>query len=214
MADKFRLINQLCSWSIMNLIGFDPGGLKSFGWAILSIGKPGASITLKTGVSSNASSAINEASRAVGEAPAGVGIDAPLFWVTEGDRKADARIRKLVCAAGGHSGTVGHVNSLRGVCLVQGILAARQVAHSWPTAIVTEAHPKALLCVHPAASEFLAAHLPNAPSEHERDATLAAFSAWAATASFSGWQDLLLEESAPFFPSGHIVSYWFPCQRI
>jgi hypothetical protein len=111
MADKFRLINQLCSWSIMNLIGLDPGGLKSFGWAILSIGEPGASITLKTGVSSNAFSAINEASSAVGEAPAGVGIDAPLFWLTEGDRKADARIRKLVCAAGGHSGTVGMTSS-------------------------------------------------------------------------------------------------------
>jgi hypothetical protein len=197
----------------MNLIGLDPGGLKSFGWAILSIGKLGESITLNTGVSSNSFSAINEASRAIDEAPLGVGIDAPLFWVTKGDRRADARIRKLVCATGGHSGTVGHVNSLRGACLVQGILAAHQVANSWPSALVTEAHPKALLRVHPAASEFLAVHLPNAPSEHERDAALAAFSAWAATASFSGWQDLLLEEFAPFFPSGHTVSYWFPCQR-
>ncbi|MBV5342992.1 hypothetical protein JZU68_05085 [bacterium] len=183
--------------------------MKSFGWAMLCIGNPGATITLKTGVSSNAYSAINEASRSGGKAPTGVGIDAPLFWVTEGDRKADARIRKLVCAAGGHSGTVGHVNSLRGACLVQGILAAHQVSNLWPSAIVTEA----LLRVHPAAGEFLAAHLPNAPSEHERDAALAAFSAWAAAASFSGWQDLMLEESAPFFPSGHTVSYWFPCQR-
>ena len=94
----------------MNLLGLDPGGLNSFGWASLRIGKSGAP-TVLTGVSSSASTALSEASRAAGAAPTAVGIDAPLFWVAEGDRKADARIRKLVCAAGGHSGTVGHVNS-------------------------------------------------------------------------------------------------------
>ncbi len=196
----------------MNLLGLDPGGLKGFGWASLHIGESDAPVALKTGVSSSATAALNEASRAAGVAPVAVGIDAPLFWVTEGDRSADARIRKLVCAAGGRSGTVGHVNSLRGACLVQGILAARQVTDSWPSAIVTEAHPKALLRVHPAASKFLSRWLPRAPTEHERDAALAAFSAWAAAAQFSGWRDLLLEEAAPFFPSGHVVSYWFPCR--
>ena len=54
-------------------------------------------------------------------------------------------------------------------------------------------------------------YLPIAPTEHERDAALAAFAAWAATANFSGWRDLLPLETAPFFPSGHVVSYWFPC---
>jgi len=197
----------------MNLFGFDPGGLNSFGWASLRISESGAPIACKTGVSSSASTALNEASRAAGAIPAAVGIDAPLFWVTEGDRKADACIRKLVCAAGGRSGTVGHVNSLRGACLVQGILAARQAADLWPSAAVTEAHPKALLRVYPPASEFLVAHLSNGHTEHERDAALAAFAAWAAVARFEGWHDLLLEEPAPFFPSGHAVSYWFPCQR-
>ena len=195
----------------MNLIGFDPGGFNSFGWASLRIGNCGTPISLKTGLSSSASAALNQASRATGEEPAAVGIDAPLFWVSEGDRKADARIRRLVCGAGGRSGTVSHVNSLRGACLVQGILAARDVAGLWPAARVTEAHPKALLRLHSPASDFLANYLPNAPTEHERDAALAAFSAWAAAANFSGWHDLVLEETAPFFPSGHAVSYWFPC---
>jgi hypothetical protein len=197
----------------MNLLGLDPGGLNSFGWASLRIGESGSPIALKTGVSSSATTALSEASRVAGTVPVSVGIDAPLFWVSEGDRRADARIRKLVCAAGGRSGTVGHVNSLRGACLVQGILAARAVANSWPSAIVTEAHPKALLRIHSAASEFLATYLPNAPTEHERDAALAAFAAWAAAANFAGWHDLTLEEPSPFFPSGHTVSYWFPCQR-
>ncbi|UCV18885.1 DUF429 domain-containing protein [Ferribacterium limneticum] len=196
----------------MNFIGLDPGGQKSFGWATLRIGESGTPVALETGVSSSASNALNEASRSGGAMPIAVGIDAPLFWVMEGDRSADACIRKLVCAAGGHSGTVGHVNSLRGACLVQGILAAHQVANLWPSASVTEAHPKALLRVHPAASDFLELYLPNPPTEHERDAALAAFSAWATVAHFSGWRDLLLDETAPFFPSGHVVSYWFPCQ--
>ena len=194
----------------MVLLGFDPGGLNSFGWATLFIGESGVPVALKTGVASSVSAAISKAGRAAEAAPAAVGIDAPLFWVAEGDRKADARIRRLVCAAGGHSGTVGHVNSLRGACLVQGVLAARQVSDLWPTAIVTEAHPKALLRVHPPAGEFLDKHFPNAPTEHERDAVLAAFSGWAASAHFEGWFDLLPDESAPFFPSGHAPSYWFP----
>ncbi|MBS1196481.1 MAG: hypothetical protein H6R18_266 [Proteobacteria bacterium] len=195
----------------MNLLGFDPGGLKSFGWASLQIGESGLPVALKTGISSSALIALNEAKQSANEAPVAVGIDAPLYWVSEGDRRADAFIRKLVCAAGGSSGTVGHVNSLRGACLVQGILVARLAANLWPSVIVTEAHPKALLRVHPAAREFISENLPNAPSEHERDAALAAFAAWAAAERFSGWQDIRLEEQAPFFPSGHTVSYWFPC---
>lgn len=197
----------------MIFLGFDPGGISSFGWACLRVDESGAVISLMTGLSSNAAGAFHEARRVAEFAPVAVGIDAPLFWVTEGDRKADALIRKLVCAAGGHSGTVGHVNSLRGACLVQGVMAARIVADTWPSTMVTEAHPKALLHIDPAARDFLARNLPNAPTEHERDAALAAFSAWAAAERFSGWCDLVTEREEPFFPSGHLVTYWFPCNR-
>lgn len=196
----------------MNLLGFDPGGLNNFGWASLRIGNSGVPTAIKTGISSTVSTALNEASRSIdGAVPDAVGIDAPLFWVTKGDRNADRCIRRLVCDNGGHSGTVGHVNSLRGACLVQGVLAAHQVAASWASTLVTEAHPKALLRVHLPAANFLKMHFPNAPTEHERDAVLAAFAAWAAAARFAGWHNLLLEEEAPYFPSGHPVSYWFPC---
>lgn len=195
------------------LLGFDPGGRNSFGWACLCIGESGTPVALNTGCASSAQVAITEASRhAAGSSPVAVGIDAPLFWVAEGDRMADARIRRLVCAAGGRGGTVGHVNSLRGACLVQGILAARQVAETWPCAIVTEAHPKALLQIHSEADEFIKNNLPHAPTEHQRDAALAAYTAWAIAAKFPGWRDLVPEEHAPFFPSGHQVSYWWPCQ--
>jgi predicted nuclease with RNAse H fold len=196
----------------MILFGFDPGGLKNFGWACLCIGESGTPVALHTGCSSSALVAIKEASYAAGSAPVvAVGIDAPLFWVTEGDRRADAGIRMRVCAAGGRSGTVGHVNSLRGACLVQGVLAARQIAEEWPFAKVTEAHPKALLLVHLEARQFLADYLPAPPTEHERDAALGAYAAWAFAVQLTGWHDLVREEHAPFFPSGHTVAYWFPC---
>jgi predicted nuclease with RNAse H fold len=197
----------------MIVIGLDPGGLNSFGWACLQIGESGNPIALNTGLASSAPSALDSAGKIASFAPVAVGIDAPLYWVREGDRKADADIRKRICVVGGKSGTVSHVNSLRGACLVQGILAAHQVVETWPDVIVTEAHPKALLLIHPAAGQFLASYLPNAPTEHQRDAALAAYTAWAVATQFSGWHNLVPEEHDPFFPSGHRVSYWFPSAR-
>ena len=194
----------------MLLLGFDPGGVKSFGWATLHIGETGTLVSLKTGVVSTAPEAVREAGQNAPTAPAGVGIDAPLFWVQQGDRRADSHIRKRVVAAGGQSGTVSSVNSLRGACLVQGVLTARLVAASWPTAIVTEAHPKALLRLHAEAERFVAAHVSSDHKEHARDAALAAFAAWAAVIGHQGWCNLVLAESGPFFPGGKEVSYWFP----
>jgi predicted nuclease with RNAse H fold len=195
----------------MVLLGFDPGGRNRFGWASLRIDESGMPVALKTGVCSTASTAVREAAEVTNSVPVAVGIDAPLFWVKEGDRKADASIRRLVCDALGKSGTVAHVNSLRGACLVQGVLAALQIAETWPSTKVTEAHPKALLRMHPECNKFLAAYLRDPSTEHQRDAALAAYAAWAAVARFPGWRDMVLDEAAPFFPGGHRVSYWFPC---
>lgn len=194
----------------MVLLGFDPGGIKSFGWATLEVGDDGALVSLKTGVTSTAPEAVGEAGQSATSAPAGVGIDAPLFWVQQGDRRADSQIRKRVVAAGGRSGTVSSVNSLQGACLVQGILTARLVAASWPSAIVTEAHPKALLRLHTGARRFVAAYTSSDHEEHERDAALAALAAWAAVIANPAWRNLVLEETSPFFPSATEVSYWFP----
>jgi hypothetical protein len=195
----------------MLLLGFDPGGIKRFGWAVLHVGEADSVVSLKTGVASNAPDAVREAGQCAPAAPAGVGIDAPLFWVPKGDRCADSHIRTRVVAARGQPGTVSSVNSLRGACLVQGILTARLVAASWPSAIVTEAHPKALLRLNRDAERFTATHLSPDPEEHARDAALAAFAAWAAVIARPSWRNLVLEETtAPFFPSGKAVTYWFP----
>ncbi|MDP4029990.1 MAG: DUF429 domain-containing protein [Gallionella sp.] len=193
----------------MVLLGFDPGGINSFGWATLHVDEVGKIVSLATGVVSNAPEAVRNALSTT-SAPAGVGIDAPLFWVQEGDRRADSYLRDRVRAAGGHNGTVNSVNSLRGACLVQGILTARIITASWPSATITEAHPKALLRLHAEAERFVANHLPLIHQEHERDAALAAFAAWAAVTARQSWHNLVLEEADPFFPGGKEVSYWFP----
>lgn len=64
----------------MVLLGFDPGGIKSFGWATLQLGEAGEFVSLTTGVASNAPEAVRNAGQSAASAPAGVGIDAPLFW--------------------------------------------------------------------------------------------------------------------------------------
>jgi hypothetical protein len=195
----------------MLLLGLDPGGKKNFGWARLIIDGSGTPASLETGVASSVLTAISEATRGRQDIPEAVGIDAPLYWVIEGDRTADATVRRRVCAAGGNAGTVGHVNSLRGACLVQGVLAARQVSEKWPAAKVTEAHPKALLISHSAAGQFLEPH--SFSTDHERDSAIAAYAAWMCASASNGWEDLVLKERAPFFPSGHPVIYWFPSSQ-
>jgi predicted nuclease with RNAse H fold len=190
-------------------IGFDPGGEKAFGWAVL---RAAGNITelIKSGTCSNAQTASEAARIYATTVPIAIAIDAPLFWVNGGDRKADATVRKMVCAEGGSSGTVSHVNSLRGACLVQGILVTKLATDSWPNALVTEAHPKALLRVSSAARDFASSVSKRTSNEHERDAAIAAYTACAFAERREGWHDISLLETNPFFPAGTPASYWFP----
>ncbi|QLQ25266.1 MAG: DUF429 domain-containing protein [Dechloromonas sp.] len=191
------------------LVGLDPGGENAFGWAVLEcIG--GAYRLAATGTETGVPAVFLAIQKVLPEAPVAVGIDAPLFWVAAGDRLADQVVRRMVCAAGGSSGTVSHVNSLRGACLVQGVLAAIQAHKQWPTAQLTESHPKALLLVSAAAREFAAGLGSSGANEHERDAALAAYSANALVEQAKRWHDLVKLENSPFFPAGAPAAYWFP----
>jgi Protein of unknown function (DUF429) len=113
------------------LLGFDPGGIKRFGWATLQVGATGAIVNVTAGVTSTAAHAIDSARDCAASIPAGIGIDAPLYWVQHGDRRADSYIRKRFVAAGGHSGTVSAVNSLRGACLMTRLLVRFQPGQPW-----------------------------------------------------------------------------------
>ena len=177
------------------------------GWCALTVDATGSQ-RIENGVCTGVERCIEEVSRHIQGAPAGAGIDAPLYWVRKGDRISDKRIRGAVVAAGGQSGTVSHVNSLRGACLVQGVLAAVMLSQRWPSITVTEAHPKALLRVWQDAHEFVAAH--SFPTEHERDAALGAYAARAYRERRSGWVDWFTRETDPFVPGPYRVAYWFP----
>lgn len=196
----------------MECVGFDPGGQNAFGWCVANFA--GDLRECVGGVVSSATEAIEAARNALKAAPVAIGVDAPLFWTAGEDRAADRLVRALVCAAGGHGGTVGHVNSLRGACLVQGILVARMAAECWPGAAITEAHPKALHLVCKEAHDFGARPELVGPDHHKRDAALAAFAAHALATNADAWHDLAAIERAPFFPGGAPVRYWFPVQHM
>lgn len=195
----------------MITIGFDPGGKDKFGWAALCSEGDTPQI-VASGTCDDARSAVDAVKAAIQSEPAAIGVDAPLSWAYSGDRKADAAVRKLVAAKHGQSATVIHVNSLRGACLVQGILVARLARDLWPNAQVTEAHPKAQLKVCMRTQKFvtsIAASLRRG-TEDERDAAIAAYAALALAKRTVGWRNLVDDEPDAFFPTGAPVSYWFP----
>ncbi len=193
----------------MFVLGLDPGGKSAFGWAVLE-GTFETARFVAGGVCTGARAAIAEAASKLGEDPAAVGIDAPLFWALSGDRAADSFVRSLVCREGGRGGTVNHVNSLQGACLVEGAIAAYLVRNRWAAARITEAHPKALLAVAPELKTFAGLPILQGNGHHVRDAALGAMSALAMLEQRGNWQDLAVLEPNPLIPLGVKAEYWFP----
>lgn len=199
----------------MIFAGFDPGGENAFGWAVLTLNNCQLKLD-SSGTCSYALSALEALSNALrGRKPKAIGIDAPLHWVASGDREADKIVRGLVREAKGMPSTVNHVNSLRGACIVQGVLIAHLTQLRWEKekTLVTEAHPKALLQVSSSARKWAnRLKLQNKP-EHERDAALAAYCAhaFAFTKKSRNWRNLVSpNEQELFFPSGKEAAYFFP----
>lgn len=152
------------------ILGFDPGGKtgRKFGWCICRIGR-GQLRVYKADRATNTEDALKQVSS---ELPRNArviasGIDAPMFWTDIGERKVDSIIRDAgkdaegkdkKCPNSEHHSTsvkwcpfplnVQEINSLWGACLAQGLLLGR-LLHGCPRfdAPITEAHPKALLCL-------------------------------------------------------------------
>lgn len=168
-------------------IGADPGGADAFGLAFLF-----ADGSFKTSCVSCA----DEAIELIHDRPAGVGVDAPLWWSSgkSSDRKADRWIRTTYGIA---SGTVQTTNSLRGAALVQGAMFVQRLRERFPDVPVTEVHPKAVAIAlggwtSPAVSRL---GIRTDATEHERDALM---SAVAAREGFSGhWRRDLSETRLP-----------------
>ena len=98
-------------------VGADPGGEDSFGVALLDAGSGELEFATVSSVDEAVERIVSR-----GE-PLGLGIDAPMWWSSDGGgrRKADERIRKRY---GIHPGTVQSPNSLRGAALVGGAMLA------------------------------------------------------------------------------------------
>ncbi|TEU19180.1 MAG: DUF429 domain-containing protein [Anaerolineales bacterium] len=189
-------------------IGLDPGGKSAFGWCVARDSPALPLLLVASGVCHAARPAVALAMSAVpaGEPVLAAGIDAPLVWPREGGRAVDNVVRAAIRRAGApHApGTVQSVNSLRGACLVQGLLAAVELRDRLPSLPLVEAHPKALRWILPEAQTV------QAPSQHERDALLGTFSAWAAIHRPLTWSDLYEIENPWFSPVAPPLHYFMP----
>lgn len=101
-------------------IGVDPGGKGNFGVAVLRSGKPA-----ETWCVDCADEAVETIAQRLESAPAGVGIDAPMWWSSglSGDRLADQWIRSQYGLSGGNVQTANSLrvrHSCRGRCLRTG----------------------------------------------------------------------------------------------
>lgn len=207
------------------ILGFDPGGKDNFGWSVCGIDGDKLRRPAKTGLANDAQDAIDQVERSIKEPSDGLpeepkvlaaGIDAPMFWsITGGNRRVDEIVRKALKDKGfpgSIGGTVQDVNSLRGACLVQGVLLGKYL-HETYTLKITEAHPKALRHLLKESGQSGKINpLIKGLGDHERDATLAAFAAWSMHEQSPGWRDLRSSEEDSVQPFDTPVSYWMPIQ--
>jgi hypothetical protein len=131
----------------MVILGFDPDGIGQFGWCVAEAAREGRIKIRKWGTANSAAEAYSRSLEWVSDKTeiAAAGIDSPLFWVASADRKVDKTIRKAMSDLGAVNvyGTVQQVNSLRGACLAQDIIAAHLLRRDLSNVRLTESHPKA-----------------------------------------------------------------------
>ena len=203
-------------------LGFDPGGANpgerygNFGWSVCQ-DAAGQFQIFDTGLARYAEQAIDQVLRSLPDNTcvlAAVGIEAPMFWHKTGHREIDGFLREEVERWGcPHPwGTIQPVNSLWGACLAQGIMLGRGLhERDWFKSPITEANSKALRWLKPATFYYIQRLTEGeGKSDHERDATLAAYGAWAMRRNLYGWRDLFEDEQEPYPILEQQVSYWMP----
>jgi predicted nuclease with RNAse H fold len=208
--------------------GFDPGRPGKFGWCVAFAEQTLPVEVLELGSARYAGDAVAQVLKhtPAGTALAAVAIDAPLLWVASGSRESDLFARRAIRDLGAPNagGTVQEINSLRGACLVQGLMAAMLLREALPSIIVTESHPKVILWLlgHARPSRrAVSVELRSIPelrcsglcSEDERDAAVACLSAWAALFSPPAWRDFATLDTQPLSPLDGPIAYWLP-QRL
>jgi predicted nuclease with RNAse H fold len=201
-------------------LGFDPGGDRNFGVALL-VGSE-----LKSATVSSVASAVEWAVEQCGSTePTAAGIDAMLHWcdVPAGWRPADRLLRAAYPAA---RSSILSPNGLYGSMAIGGMALALRLRQRWPRIQLNETHPKVL--AYALRGER---HRDNDPSAgiawfarysgldpmrsgtgHDFDAVL---SAWATREGLCHkWTDLVTDDPALLFPAGTVSYLWpeFPSQ--
>ena len=190
-------------------VGLEPEGRTRHGWAVLEVDAEDV-VKITSGTAESAGQAIQEVSALLPLPPKAVGVDGPLFWVTDGDRQVDLSLRRRVLAAGGQAEVVPSVNSQLGVSLVQGVIVAQLASRNWPHSLMTEVNPKALTILSPQTNQFLYQHFSDPAKVKDRDAVLAAYAAWQGAIRQVDWRDLAKLDTQVFMPVTREVSFWFP----
>ncbi len=131
----------------------------------------------------------------------------------------------LACGAKCPAGTVQAVNSLRGACIAQAVLAAQEFVLRFPHATIVESHPKASLLLlglkpskltsHAAILRLLGPYVTfcktcGRANEHVRDAALAALAANAALLRLAGWEDIAVDDQANPFKATEPTRFFVP----
>ena len=205
------------------ILGFDPGGIGNFGWSICQQINGRLEIPLQTGLADNAWQAKDQVQAHIPDDARvlAAGIDAPLYWDKRGDMQGFRGVDHQLQAALENNGLpVNHVaspNGLYGAVIMQGALLARVLSCTWDLAI-SESHPTALNLLLPLNGqpavvdmwENLMNGIPQDVAIHERDATLAAISGWAAIQRPPSWQNLYDQDARLINPSSIPSSYWMP----
>jgi|ERR1019366_4708173 hypothetical protein len=184
----------------MIVAGFDLGGKNNFGWCVLRANPFDVALDRNDVAVGTAEHAIAARDAVVAElggevALEAAAIDAPLFWQPAG-QEIDREVHAL------------HLNSLRGGCLVQGLLVGRELKATFPRLRLTEVYPR-WLADQIESNPTIRKNLQNLHA-HERDAFLAVLAAWAMIEGRKGWRNRIpVDNNEVWMPIGE-REYWLP----
>jgi hypothetical protein len=195
-------------------LGFDPGGARGFGVALLR------GTEVKADTVSSVAAAINWAATECHQSnPLAAGIDTMLCWCDGpgGWRPADRLLRAAYPAV---RSSVMSPNGLYGSMGIGGVALAMRLRQLWPDLSLNETHPKVLAYAlrrelhrddDPAAgiawfAEHSSIDMTRIHGGHEFDAVI---SAWATREGLSrGWTDLVTGDPSLLLPVGAVRYLW------
>lgn len=197
-------------------LGFDPGGDRKFGVALLNGG------CVETFTVSTVDEAMKWAIDACeAREPKAAGIDTLLHWATSksGTRPCDERLGARYPKA---KKSIMSPNSLFGAMAIGGMALALRLRKKWPEILLNETHPKVFLHAQDKVYDATDSKTiettilwfkcqarntqANIVGEHALDAAL---SAWATQKGVvEGWADIIGNREKLLFPAGEVHYLW------